>query len=296
MTARARIAGAPITWGISEVPGWGVQLPAEHVLGEMHALGLAATELGPDGYLPQDPQRLRALLGRHELRLVGGFVTAVLHEPSRLGDELASVERQARQLAAGGGDTLVMALVTGEQGYDRSARLDAAGWDAVSVALTRVAAVSDAVGLRLAVHPHVGTLVELADDVATLLERTDAGLCLDTGHLVIGGADVVELARTWGTRVAHVHLKDVDLELARAVRAGEIPFRDGVRRGMFVPLGTGGVPAAEVVALLEQMGYAGWYVLEQDTVLSLDDDRGRPRRDAARSLEAILSVLDGVRT
>src|SRR3954464_9933085 len=79
---RARLAGAPISWGVCEVPGWGRQLAPERVLAEMAELGLRATELGPTGYLPHDPGAVRDLLGRHDLTLVGGFVPLVLHEPS----------------------------------------------------------------------------------------------------------------------------------------------------------------------------------------------------------------------
>ena len=77
-----RLAGAPISWGVCEVPGWGIELPPERVLAEMRSLGLRATEAGPDGYLPSDPAALEELLARHELRLVGGFLPVVLHERS----------------------------------------------------------------------------------------------------------------------------------------------------------------------------------------------------------------------
>src|SRR5688572_14246107 len=73
MTLDARLAGAPITWGVCEVPGWGVMLPAERVLMEMRSLGLSATELGAPGFLPRDPDELRAVLDRHELGFIGGF-------------------------------------------------------------------------------------------------------------------------------------------------------------------------------------------------------------------------------
>src|SRR5687767_11794150 len=77
-----RLAGAPISWGVCEVPGWGRQLPPERVLAEMASLGLAATELGPIGYLPLEPARARALLDRDGLGVVAGFLPLVLHEPS----------------------------------------------------------------------------------------------------------------------------------------------------------------------------------------------------------------------
>ena len=76
-----RIAGAPICWGVCEVPGWGYQLPAERVLAEMREVGLAATELGPDGFLPADPDRAGRRAGDAPPQAVGGFTPFVLHRP-----------------------------------------------------------------------------------------------------------------------------------------------------------------------------------------------------------------------
>src|SRR2546428_5825440 len=88
-----RLAAGPISWGVCEVPGWGLQLPPERVLAEMGALGIVATESGPDGYLGYDPAAARDLLDRNELTLVGGFLPVVLHEPAALEASLAEVPR-----------------------------------------------------------------------------------------------------------------------------------------------------------------------------------------------------------
>src|SRR5918996_3155081 len=90
--APRRLAGAPISWGVCEVPGWGLQLPAERVLAGMADLGLKATELGPQGWLPLDGAAVRAELDRHGLRLVGGFVPVVVR-----GDGTASSGDDARR-------------------------------------------------------------------------------------------------------------------------------------------------------------------------------------------------------
>src|SRR5215217_8178516 len=97
----ARLAGAPISWGVCEVPGWGRQLDADRVFGEMASLGLTATELGPIGYVPFDPGAIRERLGRHGLGLVGGFVPLVLHEPEL---DTAAADEIARVLAEAGAE------------------------------------------------------------------------------------------------------------------------------------------------------------------------------------------------
>src|SRR5919206_1519491 len=95
-----RIAGAPISWGINEVEGWGYQMDAERVLKEAASLGLPALESGPEGFLPKDPDEASRTLKGYGLGLVGGFVPLVLHRREARVEALASVERQARFFAA----------------------------------------------------------------------------------------------------------------------------------------------------------------------------------------------------
>src|SRR5919107_6413028 len=117
------MAGAPISWGVCEVPGWGYQLPADRVLREMRDVGLTATEFGPDGFLPPDP---RPLLAGYGLQALGGFVPVVLHRPDH--DPVPAVTALLPGFTATGADTLVLAAATGQDGYDERPPLDAAGW------------------------------------------------------------------------------------------------------------------------------------------------------------------------
>lgn len=262
-----KLAGAPISWGVCEVPDWGLQLDPGRVLADMRAVGLEATEAGPPGFLPADPSGARALLARHGLRMVGGFVTAVLHRSEIRATELASVERQASWLAALGAEVLVLAAATGTAGYSAAAEVDDAGWTALFAALDDVAAIAARDRLTLAVHPHFGTVLERSAHVDRFLAGCGHGLCLDTGHLVLGGADPVDVARRAGQRVRHVHLKDVDAALGPRVRDRALDYAGGVRRGVYRALGTGCARIKEVLALLRERGYDAWYVLEQDVML-----------------------------
>jgi inosose dehydratase len=111
----ARVAGAPVSWGVIEIPDWGYQMPAERVLREAASLGLAAMEAGPEGLLPRDPDKVSELLAGFGLSLVGGFVPAVLHEPRVCDEQLALVERRAKFFAAAGADVVVLAASTGSE-------------------------------------------------------------------------------------------------------------------------------------------------------------------------------------
>jgi inosose dehydratase len=251
----------------------------------MAGLGLPATELGPDGYLPTGASRLKATLADHGLALAAGFVPAVLHEPARLEDELDRVTGQADLLAGAGAQVLVLATGTGRDGYEAGTDLDDASWASLVAGIGRVIDIGSQRGLAVALHPHQGTVIDGPRQVERLLESSPVSLCVDTGHLQVGGTDPVQLTKAARNRVAHVHLKDVSAELAEQVRTGRIGYRDAVAAGMYRPLGSGDLDVAAIVSALEVSDYDGWYVLEQDTVLEGAPEKGTgPVRDVAVSI------------
>jgi inosose dehydratase len=278
------LAGAPISWGACEVPGWGVMPSPDTVLGEMAQLGMRGTELGPPGFLPEDPRSLAALLERYGLALVGGFVPLVLHE--RELDRAVEVTRRAAGLMReAGGRTLVLAAVQ-DVGWGAPHTLDADGWARLAEHLSAIESLAAEYGMSVALHPHAGTLIETAAQVQRALEVVEVGWCLDTGHLLIGGTDPVQFAREYGNRVTHVHLKDVDAALAADVRAGRRSLLSATREGLFTALGKGDARIAEVMDALQGHGYDGWLVLEQDTAITGDEPTvaGGPMRDARESI------------
>ena len=285
-----RLAGAPISWGVCEVPGWGRQLQPERVLGEMTSVGLGATELGPVGYLPLDPAKLQDYLAAFHLHLVGGFVPLVLHE-AELNGARRRTEEMADLFAAAGADVFVAAILL-DDAWSAPRSLTADEWEQMVAHLTEVDAMVSARGLRLAVHPHVGTLIERDDAVQRLLATSDAGWCLDTGHLLIGGTDPVDFVRRNGARIVHVHLKDVDASLAARVRAGELSLVEATQQGLFKPLGQGDARIAEVLRALDDVGYEQWLVLEQDTAITGPEppDGDGPVLDVGRSIEYLTTL------
>jgi inosose dehydratase len=277
-----KIAAAPITWGVCEVPGWGRVLPRSTVLAEMADLGITATELGPPGYLPTGVGELTALLGEHGLGLVGGFYAAPLHDASTV-DSAGAV---AELLARAGGEVLVLAAATGLDGYDERPPLSAREWATLVETTARIADVAAAKGLRTVLHPHVGTHVETRAEVERFVHDADLPLCVDTGHLLIGGTDPVDLVRRHPHRIGHVHLKDVRADLADRVRQGAVTYTEAVAQGIYVPLGAGDVDLETLLTLLRDNDYDGWYVLEQDTALGEDPaEDGKPREHTRQSLD-----------
>ena len=278
-----RLATAPISWGVCEVPGWGHQLTPERVLAEMRDLGIAATEFGPEGFLPDEPIAKAALLASYTLQAVGGFVPVVLHDPDH--DPLPEVDWALDGFVAAGAGVLVLAAATGLQGYDTRPTLDDTGWKTLLGNLDRLAARAAERGVNATLHPHVGTMIENLAEVQRVLDGSTAPLCLDTGHLLIGGVDPVALTRAAPERIAHTHLKDVDAGLAARVQQGEISYTDAVRDGVYRPLGQGDIDIAAIITTLESAGYTGWYVMEQDTILTAEPTGEGPAADVRASIE-----------
>jgi inosose dehydratase len=286
-----RVVGAPISWGVCEVPGWGLQLPVERVLTEMHELGLTATELGAIGWLPTEPDALQPLLTAHDLRVVAAFVPLAAHDPARRDETLASTTRMAELLEEIGAEHFVTAAVSDPDDWQRPELTDA-NWDHLIGMLDEIEEITAAHGLHQVLHPHVNTLVETADELQRVLDASTVPICLDTGHVTIGGADPVELATEHADRVGLVHLKDVRTDVAAQLNAGAISLMAAVQAGLFAPLGEGDVPVAEVITALEQRGYRGQYVLEQDVAITGGEPPAGegPARDVAKSVAYLRSV------
>jgi inosose dehydratase len=274
---------------VCEVPGWGHQLAPERVLTEMGELGLAATELGPDGFLPSDPVAAAELLARHGMSAVGGFVPVLLFDERT--DPLPAVELALRHFTAAGATTLVLAAASGGTGYDARPELDDDQWKTMLANLDRLRDLAGDHGIVATLHPHVGTMVETRTEVERVLEGSGIDLTLDTGHLLVGGTDPAALAAEATDRIRHAHLKDVSAGTAERVRAGELTYHEGVRQGLYRPLGQGDVDIAGIVRGLESAGYRGWYVMEQDAVLADEPVEGAgPSADVRASLEFLEQV------
>jgi inosose dehydratase len=206
-------------------------------------------------------------------------------------DPVPEVDRILDGYAASGARVLVLSAVTGSAGYDARPELNEAGWQRLLANLDRVAKLAAERNVRAALHPHVGTMIETGDEVQQVLAGSSISLCLDTGHLLIGGTDPAELARQAPERIAHLHLKDVDSTIAARVQSGQLTYSDAVREGMYRPLGQGDVDVPAIVGHLRAHGYGGWYTLEQDTILAEEPKDEGPVAAVRASAEYLRRVF-----
>ena len=296
----ALLAAAPITWGVCELPGWGMVPTAGRVLDEIAQAGFYGTELGPDDFLAPDARALTNALHSRALQLVGAFFSIPLTDPDGGQSVLANGEALARMLAVARCKTLVVADA-GDGGRRAIAgrvpvahTLSDEQWQRAGDTLAELARRALQHGVEVVFHPHAGTYVETEIELDALMRVAPADLvflCLDTGHIAYGGGDPVAVAHRYGTRVRHVHVKDVSGDVLSRVRKKGLDYGDAVGQGVFTPLGEGIVDFAGLVEELKRQHYAGWWVLEQDVRLGDPWPPQDPLENARRSRQHLAALL-----
>jgi inosose dehydratase len=292
---KIRIANAPVSFGVDYAddpgnPAW------QEVLDGIAAAGYEWMELGPVGYLPEDPALLAEELSRRSLRITGTFVFDFLHDPAQRSRVLEVTARACRLIAATGGRNLVVIdhlsperIAVAGRPADR-VPLEGAAFDDLLAGLRAVAGVANELGIRPVLHPHAGTFVEYRDEIDRVLESLgpdEVGLCIDTGHSAYAGVDPVALYRDHADRTEYFHFKDIDEAVhARALETG-LDFEQAVTAGVFCPLGSGVVDFAGLRAALDEHGFDGVATVEQDRDPAVPAD---PIRDAVESLEFLRGV------
>jgi inosose dehydratase len=271
MPANVRVGSAPDSWGVW-FPDDARQIAWPRFLDEVAQAGYEWIELGPLGYLPVDSRVLRMELEARGLKLAGGFIMRHLESDAEWKAIEADLDAVGGILADCGAshllliDNLYREVDTGAGERPRSLGPD--DWSRFVDVTHRVAELARArFGLQLAFHPHAETHVEYEPQIERFLNETDPGLvslCLDTGHHAYRGGDPVAFFRRHHGRVSYLHLKNVDAEVIREVVATDMPFARAVQEGAFCEPSRGVVDFHALRDALQEVGYDGWAISEQD--------------------------------
>jgi inosose dehydratase len=279
--ATITVANAPVSYGAFELTvGIDPATPdGLHVLDEVTAAGYAGIDLGPVGYLGAGTELADRLASRG-LGLAGAYLELPYSDPEALQRILPELDALldtfdgvAGQLPgptphptiADAGSPARRAR-PGQSHRDPSTGLDPAGWQRFATGLGLVLSRCRDRGYEPTFHNETGTFVEAPWELQRLLEVSDAQLCLDTGHFLIGGGDPVAALREWSPRINQVHIKDVELDLVAALVAAGEPVESIWARGVFPPIGQGVLDGDGLLQALRDTGFSGWLVVEQDTL------------------------------
>ena len=293
-----QVGAQPINWINDDFRDLGASTTLEQCLREMRDAGYAGTELGHR--FPQEPEALRKLLDQHGLRLASGWHSTYLASRS-LAEEEASFDAHLSRLRAAGSRVAIVAECTHAIHSDGTKPLrfasglellDEAAWTRVYEGLDRLAARAAAVGMKVAYHPHMGTVVQDRRDVARRRERTKAlALLLDTvaGYHAARGDSALAVLQDHGPRVVHVHLKNIRPAVVAEVRAKRQSFEAAVRAGAFTVPGDGGLDFRPILQHLAKLRYSGWWIVEAEQ----DPAKANPL-EYARKGRACIREIAGV--
>jgi len=279
MSAEISVANAPVSYGAFELTvGHDPNVPSgESVLSQVQSAGYAGIDLGPVGYLGHK-ERLGESLAGHHLGLAGAYVELPYADHDTLEVALPQLDAvldtfdavrsylpgpPPRPTLADSGSP-VRGLLPGRSVADPALGYDADGWRRFAAGLARVVARCRDRGYEPTFHPETGTHVEAPWEIERVLEVSDVGLCLETGHMLLGGGDPVAMLADHGDRINHVHLKDARRLVMDQIIADQAPVTEIWTREAFCELGAGDLDTDAVLDGLRRIGFSGWLVVEQD--------------------------------
>ena len=291
-----RIGNAPCSWGVEFAeddrnPTW------QTVLKQCAEAGYKGIELGPVGFMPEDPAVLGEALAEHDLELIGGVVFRAYHDPDAWDDVLDATHRTAKALQAHGAQHLVLidsisprrAPTAGRVG--EAEQMDKAEWTAYRDRIAETARIgSEESGLTVGIHAHAAGFMDFEPELERLLNEVDESIlkiCFDTGHHSYAGFDPVAFMKKHIGRISYMHFKDIDPKVKAEVIANRTGFYDACGQGIFCNLGDGDVDFPAVRQVLLDAGFEGWCTVEQDCDPLLDPD---PVGDARKNREYLESI------
>ena len=291
-----RIGNAPCSWGVEFAeddrnPTW------QTVLKQCAEAGYKGIELGPVGFMPEDPAVLGEALAEHDLELIGGVVFRAYHDPDAWDDVLDATHRTAKALKAHGAQHLVLidsisprrAPTAGRAG--EAEQMDKSEWTAYRDRIAETARIgSEEYGLTVGIHAHAAGFMDFEPELERLLSEVDESIlkiCFDTGHHSYAGFDPVAFMKKHIGRISYMHFKDIDPKVKAEVIANRTGFYDACGQGIFCNLGDGDVDFPAVRQVLLDAGFEGWCTVEQDCDPLLDPD---PVGDARKNREYLESI------
>jgi len=291
-----RIGAAPCSWGV-EFADDPRNPPWRSVLADCAAAGYTGVELGPIGFMPEDPAILSDALAENALELIGGVVFRPFHDPAHWDDVLDGAVRTCKALAAHGARHLVLidsisprrAPTAGRA--DAAEQMDPAEWAALRDRIAHVARMgAQDYGLTVGIHAHAAGFIDFEPELERLLDEVDESIlkiCFDTGHHSYAGFDPVAFMRRHIGRISYMHLKDIDPVVKADAIAGGVGFYDACGQGIFCNLGRGDVDFPAVLKILRDGGFKGWCTVEQDCDPTLGVD---PLSDARANRAYLRSI------
>jgi inosose dehydratase len=269
--SRLTIGVCPDQWGVW-FPDDPKQIPWRTALAEMAEAGFEIMETGPFGYFPKDPVELKKVMDEFGFKVVAGTGWGILHKAEAWPETEAFFRAIGETHAAVGAEYVVHLPPmfrdehTGEFTDDRVLSPDA--WKTYIENANRLGQILlDEYGLKMVLHPHGDSHIETPEDIDRIFAATDptyVNLCLDTGHIVYGGGDPIEMIKRYPDRITYVHIKAFDEDITGQAHEEDWPFVKAVAAGASVRPPAGAPDMKALVEALADLDTELYVVCEQD--------------------------------
>lgn len=231
----------------------------------MKQIGFIVIEFGFQGWLFIEVEVCVIEVKKYGFKFVGVFFLFVMYDLDF--DLIFMVNKEFDVFEVVGGDYFIFVMDFGCDGYDDCFVFDEVGWKMLFINLDQICEVCVSCNVIVCLYFYWGMMVQNCDEVICVFENFLIGLCLDIGYLVCGGIDVVELVCKYVNCVDIVYVKDVYKEMVDKFLFGEIIWFEGICVGMFVFIGDGDIDFVVIVRFFDEVGFDGYYVLEQDIMI-----------------------------
>ena len=264
-----KIGVSPLSWTNDDMPELGRDTTMEHCLQEGKQAGYSGFELV--GKWPQETSILEPLFNKYNMDVVSSWFCGNLLIDS-LEDEIKSITPYMQLLKDLGTDVMVYcemdSCVHREMSVPLSKRptLSEDQWQDWTDKLNQLAKYTLSHGMKLAYHHHMGTIVQIEEEVDKLMSMTsrDLGLVFDTGHLIYAGADPLRVYEKHSDRVLHIHCKDVRGAALDDALKTDSSFLNSVLNGVFTVPGDGDFDFPGLFKMVSDNEYSGWIVVEAE--------------------------------
>ncbi|AHG80547.1 Inosose dehydratase [Mannheimia varigena USDA-ARS-USMARC-1388] len=269
---------APIGWTNDDLPELGAENTFEQCVSEMALAGYTGCEVG--NKYPRDVEVLKRKLEVRGIQICNAWFSTFFVDGKRE-ETIAEFIKHRDFLHAMGAKVIGCSEQscsiqgTTKSVFKEKPVFDDADWKRMAEGYNELAKLAAEKGMKVCLHHHMGTGIQTPAEVDRYMAEVndDVYLLFDSGHLYYSEGcqkAMLGVLEKYIDRIIHVHLKDVRDEVVAEVKANDLSFLEGVKKGTFTVPGDGVIDFKPIFDILEKHDYKGWMVVEaeQDPALA----------------------------
>jgi inosose dehydratase len=266
---KAKLGIAPIAWSNDDLPELGGETTLETCLSESKLAGFSGVETG--GKFPKRPEELGPILKQHQLYLASGWYsgTVLTNDLEKEKDQAFDQLNLFKDLGASClayGETAGTIQNVRHAALDTKIKIHHEDFKEYGKKLTAFAEYCAEFNMPISFHHHMGTAIETEEELDNLMNNTGEAvkLLFDTGHMTFARGNSLNVIKKYAKRINHVHTKDIRSEVINSLDKSNESFLDAVLKGAFTVPGDGNINFKEIVEVLAQNNYQGWFIVEAE--------------------------------